>query len=141
MATLDDKLIDPKKVPMVNIPIYQYESTFRTKEILKEDRGRFARAWFRYFQTYESRGGGTSEEAFDAWFEEIAKRYIKHSFKLKIKDHPKFIIDKLKKIDEEHFGYDAFNLKQITKFEKKYLIKGLREKYFNPILYRKNIKY
>lgn len=141
LATLDEKLIDPKKVPMVNVPIYQYESTFRTKQILQEDRGRFARAWYRYFETYESRGGGTSEEAFDAWFEEITKRYPKHSFKIKIKDHPKFIIDKLKNIHEEQFGYDAFNLKHVTKFEKKYLIKGLREKYLNPILYRKNIRF
>jgi len=141
LATLDGELIDPTQVPMVNIPIYQYESTFRTKEILQEDRGRFARAWFRYFETYESRGGGTPEEAFDAWFKEIAKRYPKHSFRMKIDDHPKFIINKLKNIEEEHFGYNAFNLKQHTKFEKKYLIKGLREKYVNPILYRKNLKY
>lgn len=141
LATLDGELIDPKEVPMVNVPIYQYESTFRTKEILLEDRGRFARAWFRYFDTYESRGGGTPEEAFDAWFKEIAKRYPKHSFKLKINNHPKFIIHKLKSIEEEHFGYNAFNLKKVTKFENKYLIKGLREKYINPILYRKNLKY
>ena len=53
----------------------------------------------------------------------------------------KINIDKIKKIEKEHFGYNAFNLKQVTKFEKKYLIKGLREKYVNPILYRKNIKY
>ena len=59
---------------------------------------------------------------------------------MKIDDHPKFIINKLKNI-EEHFGYNAFNLKQHTKFEKKYLIKGLREKYVNPVLYRKNLKY
>ena len=141
LATLDGELIDPKKVPMVNIPIYQYESTFRTKEILKEDRGRFARAWFRHFGTYENRGGSTSEEAYEAWFEEIAKRYPKHSFRMKIDDHPKFIINKLKNIQEEQFGYSAFDLKKTTKFEKKYLIKGLREKYINPTLYRKNIKY
>ena len=63
------------------------------------------------FETYESRGGGTPEEAFDAWFKEIAKRYPKHSFRMKIDDHPKFIINKLKNIEEEHFGYNAFNLK------------------------------
>ena len=141
LATLNNILIDPKKVPMLNVPIFQYESTFRTKEILQEDRGRFARAWFRYFGTYESRGGGTPQEAYDAWFEEIAKRYPKHSFKMKIDDHPKFIINKLKNIKEEQFGYNAFDLKKSTKFENKYLIKGLREKYVNPILYRKNIKY
>ena len=60
---------------------------------------------------------------------------------MKIDDHPKFIINKLKNIQEEQFGYSAFDLKETTKFENKYLIKGLREKYDNPILYRKNIKY
>ena len=33
LATLDNKLIEPKKVPNINVPIYQYESTFRTKNL------------------------------------------------------------------------------------------------------------
>ena len=57
---------------MVNVPIYQYESTFRTKEILMEDRLRFA-GWFNYFGEYASRGGGTAELAYQAWFKEIEK--------------------------------------------------------------------
>ena len=56
LATLNGNLLDPKKVPMVNIPIFQYESTFRTKEILMEDRLRFAKAWFKFFGEYGSRG-------------------------------------------------------------------------------------
>ena len=73
LATLNGALLDPKKVPMVNVPIYQYESTFRTKEILMEDRLRFAKAWFNYFGEYASRGGGTAELAYQAWFKEIEK--------------------------------------------------------------------
>ena len=98
----------------------------------------FARAWFRYFNTYESRGGSTPEGAYNAWFEEIKKRYPKHSFKLNIEDHPKFIINKLSTLDDNQFGKSAFGLADITKFEKKYYIKGLREKYLNPIIYKNN---
>ena len=31
LATINNELIDPKKVPNINIPIYQYESTLEQK--------------------------------------------------------------------------------------------------------------
>ena len=55
LATLNGKLIEPKSVPNLSVPVYQYESIFRTKEIL-EDRYRFAKAWFNYFGEYGGRG-------------------------------------------------------------------------------------
>lgn len=140
LATLNGKLLDPKEMPMVNIPIFQYESTFRTKEIIRDDRARFARAWFKYFGTYETRGGPTPDEAYEAWFLEIKKRYPKHSFKLSQSSHPSFIQKKLSQIDKTQFGFDAFGLSTSTKFSKKYLIKGLREKYLNPIMYKPNLE-
>lgn len=135
LATLKGKLIDPKKVPMINIPIFQYESTFRTKEIIKNDRARFARAWYRQFDTYKTRGGPSQAEAYNAWFNEIRKRYEKHCFKLKISDHPQFIIDKIMNISSEQFGYDAFGLLNNTHFKNSFFLKGIREKYLNPLLY------
>ncbi len=135
LATLNGKLIEPNKVPMINIPIFQYESTFRTKKILLEDRARFSRAWFRQFNTYQSRGGSTEEEAYQAWLNEIIKRYPKHSFKLNLDEHPVFIRNKLSTIEEDQFGFDAFGLLNRTKFQKIYLLKGLREKYINPLIY------
>lgn len=138
LATLNGVLLDPKKTPMVNIPIFQYESTFRTKEIISKDRARFARAWYRYFKTYETRGGPTPLEAYNAWFSEIKLRYPKHSFKLKIEDHPVFIREKILKINNSQFGFNAFGLEDIVKFPKKYYIKGIREKYINPYLYLNN---
>ncbi len=136
LATINGELIDPKKVPMVNIPIFQYESTFRTKKILMEDRARFAKAWFNYFGSYQDRGGGTPQVAYEAWFNEIKKRYPKHCFKIKIDHHPIFIQKKLKSLNNNQFGYDAFGLQNETKFKKIYLIKGIREKYFNQYLYK-----
>ena len=100
-----------------------------------EDRARFSRAWFRQFNTYQSRGGSTEEEAYQAWLNEIIKRYPKHSFKLNLDEHPVFIRNKLSTIEEDQFGFDAFGLLNRTKFQKIYLLKGLREKYINPLIY------
>ena len=47
---------------------------------------------------------------------------------MKIDDHPKFIINKLKNIQEEQFGYSAFDLKETTNL-KKYLTKDLEKIY------------
>tara|TARA_B100001564_G_C20596029_1_gene650269 strand:+ start:143 stop:967 length:825 start_codon:yes stop_codon:yes gene_type:complete len=137
LATLDNKLIDPKKVPNVNIPIYQYESTFRTKEIIKSDRARFAKAWINYFGTVDDRGGDSPEEAYNAWFKMVKERYPKHNFKLKIEEHPIYVQNKIKELNQMQFGYDAFGLKNNLKIDYIYHLKGMREKYFNPIQLRK----
>lgn len=131
LATLNGELINPKKVPNLFVPIYQYESTFRTKEIILSDRGRFARAWYRYFGEFNDRGGQTNEEAYNAWFEMVQERFPKHSFNLDIHKHPKFIQEKLRTLKKDQFGYDVFGLKSKRKFSLIYLLKGIKEKYIN----------
>ena len=138
LATLNNRLINPKLVPNINTPIYQYDSLFRTKKIIAEDRARFARAWNRYFGQYNDRGGPTSEEAYQAWYNMVQDRYPKHTFKIKIEDHPKFIIENLKQLQSDQFGYDLFGLKNTTKMSFKNYLKGYREKYINPIFLYKN---
>jgi len=130
LATLDGKLLTYKNVPQIRVPIWQYDSMFRTKEIIKNDRARFARAWFRTFNNYGDRGGDNPDEAFDAWFLMIQERYKKHVFKMDIDKHPVFIKNKLKKISSDQFGYDAFGLKNNTRFEYFNLFKELKKKYF-----------
>lgn len=109
--TLNNKQLLHKNFPTSNTPIYQYDSIFRTKEIISNDRARFARAWYRCFKDYSNRGGPTSEEAFDAWFEMIISRYKFHVNKLNINDHPIFIRDSLLSLKNEQFGFSAFGLK------------------------------
>lgn len=138
LATLNNKLINPKLVPNINTPIYQYDSLFRTKEMIAEDRARFARAWNRYFGQYNDRGGSTNEEAYQAWYSMVQDRYPKHTFKIEIEDHPKFIKENLKQLKLNQFGYDLFGLKNITERSLKNYLKGYREKYVNPILLYKN---
>jgi len=141
LATINGSLINPKLVPNLLVPIYQYDSIFRTKEIIKEDRYRFAKAWQAYFQDYGGRGGENIEESFNAWFSMVKDRYPKHSFKIKIENHPKYIQQKLNSLNENQFGYDIFGLKESTKFPKIYYLKGLKEKYINYLIIFFKVKF
>jgi len=140
LATLDGKLIKPKKIPNLFVPVYHYESIFRTKEILRQDRYRFAKAWFDYFGEYGGRGGESLDQAYEAWFQMVVERYPKHSFKTNLEKHPKFIQGKLSSIEKNQFGYDMFGLKDTIKFPKKYKLKGLKEKYINHLLINSALK-
>jgi len=131
LPTLDNKLIEVSDVPNSRIPIYQYDSTFRTKKIIAEDRARFARAWYRQFGNYGNRGGETPELAFEAWFSMIKERYTKHTFKFKMKNHPKYICDDLYNLKQEEFGYSAFGLSEITKRPIINYLKGYKDKYLS----------
>lgn len=121
--TLDNNQIKFSDVPFVNIPIWQYDSTFRSKDIISEDRARFARAWNNYFNNWGDRGGGSPEEAFEAWYRMVTKRYKKHVNKTTINKHPKYIKESLSKLEKTQFGYDAFGLKnEIKRDFKDYII-------------------
>lgn len=137
LATLDNKLLNPNLVPNINAPIYQYDSVFRTKEIISEDRARFARAWINFFGSADDRGGPTEELAYQAWWSMVKERYPKHTFKSKISKHPVYIQKKLQTLEESQFGYNAFGLAGETSRPLNNYLKGYREKYLNPILLKK----
>jgi hypothetical protein len=139
LASLNNKLIDPKSVPNLFVPVYQYDSVFRTKEILLEDRFRFAKAWYEYFDDYGGRGGDSKERAFESWYQMVLERYPKHSFKINLEEHPKFIQTKLSNIQKDQFGFDLFGLKEKTAFPFKYKLKGLKEKYINHFVINSRI--
>ena len=54
----------------------------------------------------------------------VEERYRLHTLKLKLSDHPKYIIPKLKKLERIHFGYNAFGLKDNIKRSPKDYIKN-----------------
>lgn len=128
MPTLNNKLLRFQDLPNTKIPIFQYDSMFRTKEVISKDRARFARAWYKYFNDWGERGGGTPEEAYDAWFEMITKRYKKHVNRLKIDNHPKYIQDKLNSLNQDQFGFSAFGLKDNLKINKLEYLKAYKNK-------------
>ena len=131
LATLNGELLNVNNLPNLNIPIYQYDSMFRTKRIIAEDRARFARAWNRYFNEYGNRGGPTEKEAFDAWFDDVKEKYKKHTNKISFNMHPKYIQEKLDSLNKEQFGYNAFGLKATTRRTFKNYIKGKKEIYID----------
>ncbi len=131
LPTIDGAIINPRKMPNINVPIYQYDSLFRTQDMISEDRARFARAWFKQFNEYGDRGGPSPEEAFEAWFEVVKSKYRYHVHKIKIDDHPNYIIKNLQDLSQNQFGFDAFGLKDITKRPLINYLKGYREKYIN----------
>ena len=61
----------------------------------------------------------------------ITQRYKKHTNKLKISQHPKYIIEKLKSIEENQFGYNAFGLQETVKLNLIEYIKGKKDKVIN----------
>ncbi len=130
LATLNGELLTYKNVPQIKIPIWQYDSMFRTKDIIGIDRARFARAWKRTFNDYGDRGGDDPKLAFDSWFEMIKKRYKKHLFKVALNKHPSFIKNKLHNLNEKQFGHTAFGLKNNTSFNYFEFPRELRKKYF-----------
>lgn len=115
LPTLNGKIINVNDVPQTNIPIWNYDKVFGTKETISIDRARFSRAWFRHFNDWGVFGGESEEEAFKAWFEMIELRYKKHILKLNLNEHPIYIKDKLKKIKPNQFGFNAFGLKDKVK--------------------------
>ena len=134
LATLNGTLITPNSVPNYNIPIYQYDAMFRTKEIISSDRARFARAWHREFGNYGDRGGSSSQEAFDAWNKQIFKKYTEHVHKFNLENHPKYIKHKLANLNYKQFGYDMFGIKDNYKFNFIKFIKGKIELYLGTFI-------
>ena len=127
---LNGVLLDQSNLPNVTIPIWNYDSVFKQKtSFQKTEQGR--KRWNRYFGNWGDRGGPTEEEAFNAWFEMITQRYKKHTNKLKISQHPKYIIEKLKSIEENQFGYNAFGLQETVKLNLIEYIKGKKDKVIN----------
>lgn len=139
LATLNNKLISPSDVPSLNIPIYQYDSMFRTKNIISEDRARFARAWFRYFNDYGSRGGATPKEAFEAWLVDIEKKLPFHTNKMNFNNHPKYIKKRIESLTSSQFGFNCFGLEAESKFNTINYLKGKKEIYIGSMQINKKL--
>tara|TARA_B100000902_G_C27215003_1_gene866480 strand:- start:398 stop:1201 length:804 start_codon:yes stop_codon:yes gene_type:complete len=131
MPTLNGKLLVNSDMPQAKIPLFQYDSMFRTKEIIASDRARFARAWHSYFNEWSDRGGASEEDAFNAWFEMIKSRYKLHTNKLNIDNHPKYIKENLLNLNEDQFGYNAFGLKDTTNRKLLDYLRGYKNRYID----------
>ena len=137
--TLNGILLNEKNVPMSKIPFWNYDSVFKTKEIIANDRSRFARAWYRTYGSYGYRGGPEPEEAFNAWIKMIEDRYKKHIYQMTLDKHPSFILEKISKLNNDQFGYNLFGLSETIKRNPKDYLSAINEMYFSEArLYMQN---
>ena len=137
--TLNGVLLNEKNVPVSLIPFWNYDSVFKTSEIIAHDRARFARAWQRTYGNYGERGGPEPELAFNSWINMIEDRYKKHIFKMPFEKHPSFIKEKILKLNNLNFGYDLFGISNSIKRGPKDYLTAINEMYLNElILYLKS---
>ena len=111
LPTLNGKEILPDEVPISKAWLWNYDCMFKTRDVIAEDRSRFARAWYRHFQDWGNEEGDDPDKAFENWMEMIKGRYQKHSKTIDIENHPKYILEKIKNLDETQFGHSAFGLR------------------------------
>tara|TARA_B110000003_G_C16495499_1_gene475241 strand:+ start:117 stop:908 length:792 start_codon:yes stop_codon:yes gene_type:complete len=131
LPTLNSIVLDQNNLPIVDVPLWNYDTTFRTKEIIAEDRARFARAWFSEFMKWDDRGGETTKLAYEAWIEMVKTRLPKHTINKNLEDHPRFIQNSLANLKSDQFGYSCFGL--IDEYKPRFI------DYFN--LVKTKIKY
>ena len=115
-------------MPKIKVPIWNYDTVFRTKEVISQDRARFARAWYREFGNYGERGGEEPNQAYQAWYSMVEKRYKSHTLKLKINEHPKYIKDKINNLGEDQFGYNGFGLQNNQNIPLMNYLRGYKDK-------------
>lgn len=142
--TFNGILLNENNVPVSLIPFWNYDSVFKTKEIIAKDRARFARAWQRTYGSYGERGGPEPEVAFNSWINMIEERYKKHIFRMPFDNHPSFIKEKLSKLNEHQFGNDLFGVDKSFKRGPQDYLSAINEMYFHEVIlhlkssYKKN---
>ena len=132
LATLNSKLITARDVPNTNIPIYQYDSMFRNKNVIAEDRSRFAKAWFNYFGNFDDRGGSDPDKAFNAWYKSVETKFQFHTNKFNLDNHPKYIKNKIFNLNDDQFGHSGFGLNMYKENYIRNFLVGKKDIYLGP---------
>lgn len=101
------KEIKHDEVPEAKVPIYNYDFSFKQMDTVKRDFSRFARAWQRHFGDFRI-GGPDEDSAFEYFLRMQLGKVKKPSEKIQIKDHPKFIYDKIASLTKDEFGHSLW---------------------------------
>lgn len=106
--SLDGKYLNPNEIVQARIPVYNYEKMIKTREQIAEDQGRMERAWQRHFGKYQMGSDGTDESAFDVWMKAQKGKFDDNQEQIALEDHPKYVINTIKNLKPEQFGYSGF---------------------------------
>lgn len=99
---------NPADFVNTNIPIYNYDYTFKTKEQTFKEFWRFSQAYHRYFGEWKL--GATPEDAFSKFMEMMEGRKMHVYYDCRLEQHPKFIQKALGDLAPEQFGYNGFGI-------------------------------
>lgn len=105
---LDGKDIDINDMPQAGVPFYNYEKLLKTKEQIIDDVERMDNAYLRYFN--ETLYSTDELTAYDGWYNMVSGRFNKPQEKIRLEQHPKYIIETIRNLKPEQFGYDGFGL-------------------------------
>lgn len=102
--------VDEKMFYNIGFNIYCYDYFFRTKKKAKERFWKFADAY------KDNSWGATPDESWEVFIGQEKSRLKKAEHKMKLKDHPVFVRERVKNMRPEYFGYNNWdNLKHETK--------------------------
>lgn len=103
--SLDGRYLNPDSVPQSKIGFYNYEKLLKTKDQIKDDVTRMARAWHRHFGNYKL---GTDETAYSEWLHMALGRLEKPHKYIGIHEHPKYVQETILNLHPDQWGYNAF---------------------------------
>lgn len=99
------------------IEFYNYDHSFKTKEQLRPDLLRFARAWQKHFGI-DRLGAANEREAMRNFMDMQIGRYAAMEWKhIPLEEHPKEIRERLSKIRADQFGFNMFGALNIYPYQ------------------------
>lgn len=108
--SLDGNELSPDEVKESGIAFYNYEKLCKTKEQILDDVGRMDRAYNSYFGKYIYGEDGSDPSAYEGWLKMMVGRYGKPQKEIKLEEHPKYIIETIKNLNPNQWGYSGFGL-------------------------------
>lgn len=108
--SLDGVELKPDQVPETGLAIYNYEKMLKTQEQIKEDVGRMARAWKRYW--HENKLGDDDESAYYKWLTMATGRLRKPQRRIRLGEHPKYIQETIRHLKRNQWGHSAFGIER-----------------------------
>jgi glycosyltransferase involved in cell wall biosynthesis len=114
---IDGKELDKNEFPDSKIPFYNYDWTFKTKEIISKDMHRFAKARKRFYGTDHGWGAGSEEKAWEFAKQMIQGKARKNAEIIPLSAHPKYIQETIKNLKPNQAGYSAFGVQKATYYE------------------------
>jgi len=105
--SLDGRELTPDLVPEARIPFYNYEKILKNRSQVRDDVGRMARAWERYFENNKL-GGPDDESAFSEWLKMTVGRFKRPQERVALSFHPRVMRDTINNLTPEQFGYSGF---------------------------------